>query len=612
MKLSANFAEHKLWNRTITLINEGTVGKWVFVGILIGIIAGVGSIALFEAINYSTYYILYGITGFNPPAAGMTSYQLGNFRRLLIPVSTVIGGLASGFIVYRFAPEAEGHGTDAAINAFHNNNGRIRRRIPLIKLVSSAITIGSGGSAGREGPTAQIAAGFGSFVADVFKMNDHDRRIAMAAGIGAGIGSIFMAPLGGALLSTEILYRQDFEVEALIPSIVASVVGYSIFGYVFGYRPLFIIPNSASILGFSHPESLIVYVAVGVLAGLGGMLYVKLFYGIQTLFQRMKYVPKMVKPAIGALIVGLIGMEFPQVLGLGYGWVQLIFLQNLSLLPIWTLLALFFLKMIATSLSIGSGGSGGVFAPGIVTGAFLGAVIGIIVHPYFPFLNVVEITVVTMISFFGGISKAPISVLIMGTEMTHAFVLFLPLMVSTTVSYFVSGPRFSIYRAQVKNREASPAHKLEYERPVMEEVLVGDAMQSSYPYVSPQDDLVTAVNTLRETKTKAVVVETEHYLNGMLSMESITPGIDLRSATVEQVMNRDPLTITTQENIHVALEMLIRSPTGKLIVVSPADRKTVLGTIGLADIADAYNREVRKIKMLQRKIAGSSPETVEK
>lgn len=592
-----------LWDRIINLVNNGRVGKWVFIGTLIGVIAGLGSIALYESIRLVTQYMLYGITGFDPPATGSSGgspgYTITHFRYFLIPVSTVLGGIISGFIVYRFAPEAEGHGTDAAIRAFHYNNGKIRRRIPLVKLVASAVTIGSGGSAGREGPTAQIAAGFGSFVADTFHMNDHDRRIAMASGIGAGIGSIFMAPLGGALLSTEILYRQDFEVEALIPSIVASIVGYSIFGYLFDYKPLFTIPDSAALLGFSHPVSLLVYLGVGIVAGLGGILYVKTFYGIQSLFSRLKRIPKMARPAIGALIVGVIAMKFPQILGLGYGWVQQIFFLNLALLPLWILILLFFLKIVATSFTIGSGGSGGVFAPGIVTGAFLGAAMGIVIHPFFPFLNVVEITIVAMISFFGGIAKAPISILIMGTEMTGGFALFLPLMLATTVSYFVSGTKYSIYSAQVKDRSESPAHRIEYERPVMDEVLVEDAMQTSYPSVSPDDDLATALNVLRTTRTKMIVVETDHILHGTVSLENILNILDLKNTKVSEVMNRNPIIISSKENIHVALDTLIRSPSGKLVVVSPSDTRMVLGTIGLADIADAYNRQIRKIKSMQ-------------
>ncbi|MCL6091099.1 MAG: chloride channel protein [Candidatus Thermoplasmatota archaeon] len=588
--------------RLTNMVNKGNVGKWLIVGLLIGVIAGVGSLALFEAIKLMTEFILTGITGFSPPVTGVdgqsASYSAGNVKWIMIPVSTVIGGLISGFIVYRFAPEAEGHGTDAAISAFHYNNGKIRRRIPVVKLIASAVTIGSGGSAGREGPTAQIAAGFGSFVADVFKMSDHDRRIAMAAGIGAGIGSIFMAPLGGALLSTEILYRQDFEVEALIPSIIASVTGYAIFGYAFSYQPLFTIPPS-TFLGFSHPQALLIYLVVGIVAGFGGILYVKTFYGIQSLFMKLGFIPKYFRPALGGLLVGIIAIKFPQVLGLGYGWIQLIFFNNLALLPLWILIALFFLKIIATSLTIGSGGSGGVFAPGIVTGAFMGAAIGIVIHPFFPYVNIAELTIVTMIAFFGGISKAPISVLIMGTEMTGGFGLFLPLMLASTVSYFVSGTKYSIYKAQVKNREASPAHRLEYEKPVMDQVSVYDAMQTNYPAASPDMDLREALEMLRSTRTKLIVVQTDNKLKGTLSIETIKPDMDLSATKVSEIMETDPLIITDDENIHVALDTLTRSPSGKLVVVSSRDRSSVMGTIGFSEVAEAYNREIRKIKLRQ-------------
>ena len=300
-------------------INAAYVGKWVFIGSLIGVIAGLGAIVLYTLINVFNYLILFNITGFNVPrSAGPIDYviKFSTYGRLLIPVATVLGGLFAGFIVYRFAPEAEGHGTDAAIEAFHNNNGKIRRRVPIVKTVASAITIGSGGSAGREGPTAQIAAGFGSFIADVFGMDDHDRRIAMAAGIGAGIGSIFLAPLGGAILSTEILYRKDFEVEALIPAIIASFVGYLIFGFTFAYRGLFIIPAS-TVTGFHDPESLLLYLILGVVAGLVGRFYVVFFYGMQKLFTKMKKVSRYLKPAIGGAVVGVIAIFLPEVPGSG-------------------------------------------------------------------------------------------------------------------------------------------------------------------------------------------------------------------------------------------------------------------------------------------------------
>ena len=577
-------------------INAAYVGKWVFIGSLIGVIAGIGAIILYTLINVFNNLILVGITGFTVPHTyGPVTYvlSLSLTQRLLIPVSTVLGGLLAGFIVYRFAPEAEGHGTDAAIDAFHNKEGRIRRRIPVVKTVASAITIGSGGSAGREGPTAQIAAGFGSFIADVFGMDDHDRRIAMAAGIGAGIGSIFLAPLGGAILSTEILYRKDFEVEALIPSIIASFVGYLIFGATLGYRnSLFLIPTGG-ITGFHSPESLLLYMVLGIVAGLVGKFYVVFFYGMQKMFAKMKRISRYFRPAIGGLIVGVIAIFIPEVLGLGYGWIQLIFYGELAL-PFWMLLVIVVAKIVATSFTIGSGGSGGVFAPGMVIGGFLGAAIYGVFAPFFPTVNVIDLTVVGMISFFGSVSKAPISIIIMGTEMTGGYSLFFPLMLTTLVAYFICGDKYSIYSKQVDNRAASPAHAIEYEKPVLDAVSVLSAVNTDYPYVSPETNVLEAVSKIRETKTKSVVVQKEGKLVGLLSIEDIDMDKDLSKIKVWEVLNPNPPKVTTSANAHQVFDLLSRSPLGKVVVTD--DKGKVVGTCGLFEIADAYNREIRKIK----------------
>ena len=586
-------------------VNAAYVGKWVFIGSLIGVIAGIGAIILYDLIGFFNHFFLFGISGFQVPPEGSSTvtyaFSLQNItsittQKLLIPVSVVIGGLASGILVYRFAPEAEGHGTDAAIDAFHNKEGRIRRRIPVVKTLSSAITIGSGGSAGREGPTAQIAAGFGSFIADLFGMDDHDRRIAMAAGIGAGIGSIFLAPLGGALLSTEILYRRDFEVEALIASIIASFVGYLIFGSVLGYgHGIFYIPTN-TVIAFLSPESLLLYLVLGIIAGLAGRFYVMVFYGVQALFNRLRRIPKYFRPAIGAVVVGVIAIFFPQVLGLGYGWIQLIFIDSTIPFPLWMLVVLVIAKIVATSFTIGSGGSGGVFAPGMVVGGFLGAAVYVAFAPYFPFLDVVELTIVGMISFFGGVSKAPLSIIIMGTEMTAGYALFFPLMLSTVVAYFICGEKYSIYSKQVPSRGDSPAHAAEYERPILDEVNVMSVVNRDYPFISPNANLMQAVSTIRGTKTKSVVVQDEERkLIGLLSIENINLQGDLSRIKAWEVLNPDPPRVNTKSDAYRVFDMLSRSSVGKVVVVDDSNR--IIGTIGLEELADAYNREIRKIKM---------------
>lgn len=595
-------------SRLYTKMMSTASGKWALIGTLIGIIAGLGAIVLYISIEFVTTYLLTGLTGFSPPRSGLLAgtsfYQYSpNIHYLYIPLSLIIGGFVVAIILNKTAPEAKGHGTDAAISAFHNNAGRIRKRIPLVKTVASAITIGSGGSAGREGPTAQIAAGFGSFLSDIFHLDDHDRRIAVASGIGAGIGSIFLAPLGGAILSTEILYKRDFETEALIPSTIASVIGYSIFGYYTGYKTIFLIPTS-TVIGFFHPLSLIAYLIIGFFAGLSAIFYIKTFYGISRIFSMAKRISPYAKPAIGGAIVGIIAIFFPEILGLGYGWVQQMLDGNMALfgtgyLDLFVIfIVLFFLKTVATSFTIGSEGSGGVFAPGLVIGAFLGAAIAIPLRIFFPYLSVDEIIIVSMISMFGGASKAPIAIIIMGTEMTGSYALFIPLMLATTVSYFVSG-NLSIYRSQVLDRSKSPAHEDEYKNPIMDDIPVYTAMKKDYFKISKNETLRAGINMIRESRTKGIVVEDGGKLEGYLSIENIPVNVNY-DEKIESVMQTDPPLIRSDDNLHNALNKLTKEPSGKLIVYDDNSPDVVVGTLTLSEVAEAYNMEIRRIKDVQR------------
>ena len=414
--LSVPLSGSSIGSRINRVLQQGYLAKWVVVGLLIGTIAGAGAVGFYTAIELVNNLMLGGITGFFPPnpageaAAPLTVHP--NF--LLIPISTIIGGAIAGFIVYRFAPEAEGHGTDEAIAAFHRRDGKIRRRVPLVKAVASAFTIGSGGSGGREGPTAQIAAGFGSFIGDLLKLPVKDKRIAVAVGIGAGIGSIFKSPFGGAILSGEILYSGgDFEVEALIPSFIASPVGYIIFASYTGFTPIF---GSGLTYSFSEPRNLLIYAALGIVCGLVGRLHTYTFYSVKGLFARLP-VTKYARPMIGAGVAGVIAIFFPQVVGLGYGFLQIMIDGNLSqisanylALPLLAvLIAVILLKITATAFTVGSGGSAGVFAPSLVIGGFVGAAFWIVVNELLPGWIPVPapLVVVGMIALFGGGGPRP-------------------------------------------------------------------------------------------------------------------------------------------------------------------------------------------------------------
>ena len=436
--------------------------KWLLLGVILGVVAGLSALTFYFALRGAEYLFLERLAGLSMPRplgeGGTLEYRFSAARYYLIPLITAAGGAISGLLVYYLAPEAEGHGTDAAIAAYHYRQGRIRWRVAPIKLLASAVTIGSGGSAGREGPTAQLSASLGSMVADLLGLSPEDRRIAVAVGIGAGIGAIFKAPLGGALLAAEILYRRDMEVEVIYPALVASAVGYSIFGSVVGFAPVF-----GSYTGAFNPAALPLYAVLGAAAGLVGLLYIRAFYGIHNAFKRLRVSPYL-KPALGGLLTGAIALLAPEVMGIGYGWINLLEYGRLGSLPsalpaVYLLALLPFLKIAATGLTVGSGGSGGVFAPGLFIGAFVGGDLGLLFHLAFPQLapSIAPFVIVGMAALFGGAAKAPLSVTVMVVEMTGSFQLLPAAVIAVAVSYIVTG-NDSIYRSQVPTRKDSPAH----------------------------------------------------------------------------------------------------------------------------------------------------------
>jgi CIC family chloride channel protein len=563
--------------------------RWLLIGALIGAVAGIGAIIFASVITLCTHLFLGGIAGFSPPApAGEGASRLVPIARpWLLPLVTSLGGLLTGLIVFTLAPEAEGHGTDAAIEAFHKKGGRIRSQIPLVKLVASAITIGSGGSggsAGREGPTAQISAGFGSWLGDLLHLDDHDRRIAVAAGIGSGIGAIFKAPFGGALLSAEILYKRDFEADALFPSFIASVIGFAIYGAWAGWTPIF---GPGAHYEFDHVSSLLGYLVLGLCAGLVGLLYPKTLYSVRDLFQRIP-VPKHLKPAIGGLLVGLIGLIVPQALGMGYGYAQFSINGGFVHIAAWLMAALVFVKILTTSLTIGSGGSGGVFGPGMVIGGFLGGAVWAALHAIAPGLvagtNAGAFAVVGMGAFFGGIAKAPLAVILMVAEMTGEYALIAPAMLATMIAYLVTGDT-SIYEGQVPTRLDSPAHKNDYALPLLQSLTVRDAMTAgaagALATAAPDASVADLSELFRERHVASIPILDAGRLVGMVTPTDLarlaptTAGL----SDARQVMSRAVVRAFPDESLYQAWLCMSRRGLRQLPIVDRADPGRLLGMV---------------------------------
>ncbi len=435
----------------------------VAIAVLVGIICGLSALAFLEAIQIFNTVLLRGIATYIPPSpGGETGSPSPTFgpRFFLVPAVTLLGGLIAGFLVYRFAPEAEGVGTDQAIKAFHEGDAIIRPRVPLLKLLASALTIGSGGTSGREGPIAQIGAGAGSAISSYLKLDRKTRQTILAAGLGAGIASIFKAPLAGAIIGAEIFYTRDFEVEALIPGFVASVVGYSIVGYATGWQPIF--ATGVSPVEFRNPLSLPLFSLLGLVCAGFALLLFRVYYPTINLFRLWK-APLYVKTAIGGLMTGLLALVFPSVLGVGYGWVQLAINQQDAIFSPMAILLAAFAEIFSLSFTLGSGGSGGIFGPSVVTGGLIGASVGYVFFSLFPGIvpSPSDFAIVGMMAFFAADGKAPLSTIVLVAEMTGGYGLLAPSMFAVTPAFLLSGSR-SVFPSQLPTRRDSPSHREEY------------------------------------------------------------------------------------------------------------------------------------------------------
>ena len=440
------------------MIKEGEP-RSLIESVVIGIVGALSAQLFMLMLRASNYLFLKKLAGYRAPGlsenGGSLQQVIGPHGLWLIPVATTIGGLISGALVYGFAPEAEGHGTDTVVNAFHRNEGKLRPRVAPIKMLASAITIGSGGSAGREGPIALISAGIASFFATRAHRTEEERRLLLLAGMAAGLSAIFRTPMGTGVFAIEVLYgNMEFEIGAFLYTMVASAVAYTVNGLFVGWGPLFHLPAVAT----PRLSSYAWYAVLGIASGLVGTLLPVVFYRTRDAFRRLP-IPTWTKPGLGALCVGLLALRVPQVLGGGYGWIQEAIDGRLAVKLLFVLL---FAKMIAFSLTVSSGGSGGVFAPSLFIGAMLGAGFAVLSHQ-----PTAVFAVVGMAAVFGSAARVPVATMLMVTEMAGGYHLLVPAGMAVMIAYLLQSRISSVlkyrslYEAQVPTRSDSPAHYLE-------------------------------------------------------------------------------------------------------------------------------------------------------
>lgn len=572
--------------------------RWGAYGAVIGTLSALMACLVFYALEWGTFFALEYLAGYKlgkPAGEHLVPLVSSTPLRLwLLCLMPAIGGLVSGLLVYTWAPEAEGHGTDAFIDAFHNKKGIVRTRVPFIKGLASVITLATGGSAGREGPIAQIGAGIGSWLGQALKLSVHDRRLLLLAGCAGGLGAIFRAPLGGALTAIEVLYREDFETEGIILCIISSVVANSIFTTVFGHSAIFAIPP----IRFENPSELLACAALGLLCAPFGFFYVKVFYGLRDHFFSKFPIRKAFRPAIGGLMVGVVALWNPLILGSGYGTMQETLMGRV---PLALLLTLAVLKIFTTSFTISSGGSGGVFGPSLFIGTMLGGAVGQFAHEFFP--SIVQhpgaLALVGMGAFFAGVAKAPVGALLMVCEMTGGYNLVVPLMFTAVLAILLS-QHWNLYEKQVLNKFRSPAHKGDRVFNILQALKVSDVYsRDSAVSLLPEDMSFAQLKKLMTWNRDSIfpVVDENCRLTGILSCGALRevlfdPGVEKLLVVGELAL--PPVSVAPEDTLSDALARLMQSGYSEIPVEDGG--RQVLGMLRLEDVMQAYHRGVKKFQ----------------
>ncbi|AFZ70053.1 chloride channel protein EriC [Caldisphaera lagunensis DSM 15908] len=567
--------------------------KWFIYGLIIGISIGLIDLSLY----YLNVYVIekmimediIGIQIPHPDKFIYFNYFLSLKRLIFVPIIVGISALIS--VLVSIAMKTKEVGSDIAIKAFHNGNKIKPIEIPA-SIISSSITIGLGGSAGREGPASHAGAGIGQLIINFFGGNPEDRRLATAVGMGAAIGVIFKTPLAGAFLAGELLYKRDIEPNVIYPGLIASSVGYVLFSSVTGFSPIF----GTYTLPFS-PERLPLYIILGLICGGIAVLYPSLLFGIKK-FMDSKYKNQIEKALIGGVIAGIIALVFPEVMGEGYGWLWEISNYNMapSLFPfILTIFLLPFAKILATSFTIGSGAKGGIFAPGIVIGGFTGLAVGFAFHFMFPSIvsSPMPFMIVGMLSTLGVAVNAPFSVIIMVVEMTGGLQLLPAEMIGLASAYLVARNSKGLFVEQPFNRSESPAHSLEFSIPLLTKIKVSDVKISKI-YLKPTDNVKKAMNMMNSLNLFSLpIVDDLNNLVGIVMLSNIIKAKE--DEWVAKYATPAPNYIRLNSSIYEALESMKNS---RYAIVM--ENGKFQGILLLDDIANTYREYMEKLKINNR------------
>jgi CIC family chloride channel protein len=589
------------------------LGRVLLHSALVGAAAGLLGSIFFAGVEAVQRVGLESLTGYVPLRAAGEGI-LGEvatrtrFRPWLLLVFPGLGALLAGIVSTRLAPETLGGGSDAIIEAFHQHRGVVRKRVAFVKAVVSIFTLGMGGSGGREGPTMQMGGAIGSLVGQVLRVTDRERRILLVAGTAAGMAAVFRTPLGAALLAVEVLHRDDFEADALVPAVLASVVSYSTFIAFFGERTLFAHAQTYPFV----PAHLPLYALMALVVSVVASAFLSTMQWIQKTTARVR-LPAWCKPGLGGLALGifatpvivLIGPRLGQpgqgmgILGGGYGAAQLA-ITGADWFPLgWRaaeLLALLgAVKIIATCLTVGSGGSAGDFGPSLVIGGLFGGAFGQAAQVLFqdPRIDPGAFALVGMGTFYGGLAHVPIASLVMTCELAGSYDLLVPLMLAEGIA-FVALRNRSLYHAQVPTKRESPAHRDDLIFDVLADIRVGEVLVRDRAYATfttrtPAEEVVQKAAGAAWQDVFPVLGEDGKVIGMILSdvLRTMAANPDVGEIAIAHDLMVAPVSILDTDSLQHALEVILEHGLREIFVVAEDGR--IVGFLDEAEITRAYH-----------------------
>jgi CIC family chloride channel protein len=520
---------------------------------------------------------------------------------VLIPAA---GGLVVGPLVWFFAREAKGHGVPEVMEAVALRGGVMRKRTAAVKILASAISIGSGGSVGREGPIVQIGSVMGSAIGQWLRVPPRQLRTIVGCGAAAGVSATFNAPIAGAIFAVEVIVG-DFAVTQFSPIVISAVVATVISRFFLGNHPAFEVPDYELVA----PVELVAYVGVGLVAGLVGLAFMKTLYFSEDTFDRLP-MPEWLKASVGGALVGTIGIVVPNVFGVGYSTITEALSGNLPFLALGIFLVA---KILATSITIGSGGSGGVFAPSLFLGATTGGLVGTLVHQWFPETTATSgaYALVTMGAVVAATSHAPITAILIIFEMTQSITILPPLMAACVVSTLVSSfiQRESIYTMKLVRRGIDI--RTQDDPNLLKAMRVGEIVDRSPEVLPPSARFTTVIDLIVESDHTEffVVNEAGEYLGAIYLAELrrvLHEQEDLRSVVVAgDLLEAGRPTVAEDDDLDVVMRIFGQEEVEEIAVVDRENRRRLLGSVHKRDVLAAYNQEV-----MRRDLAGGISSTV--